>query len=71
MVEVQNGVIEKFAYFSIAIAVIPLCVLYAALYGYCDRECSSPLTPLHLCTSALSNAPCLISQTLFTMCIDL
>ncbi|EIE27566.1 hypothetical protein COCSUDRAFT_52207 [Coccomyxa subellipsoidea C-169] len=36
MVEVQNGVIEKLAYFSIAIAVIPLCVLYAALYGYCD-----------------------------------
>ncbi|KAK9917906.1 hypothetical protein WJX75_009417 [Coccomyxa subellipsoidea] len=36
MAEVQRGVLEKLIIFSVAIAVIPLCVLYASLYGYCD-----------------------------------
>lgn len=39
MVEVKKGVIEKLIVFTVAIAIIPLSILYASLHGYCDREC--------------------------------
>ncbi|CAL8463410.1 g2944 [Coccomyxa elongata] len=36
MVEVKKGVIEKLVVFTVAIAIIPLSILYASLYGYLD-----------------------------------
>lgn len=36
--EVKKGVIEKLVVFTVAIAIIPLSILYASLHGYLDCE---------------------------------